>query len=134
MITLEFLRATARRNKRECWQWDSAHDDRGYALIGKGQRLYRIMHQLLIGPVLKNKVLHHTCHNPSCVNPYHLEMLTPTQHFIIHGVNDRKKLKTHCKYGHPLSGDNIYIYGTRRHCKTCRKIYAEKKREARHGR
>lgn len=28
--------------------------------------------------------------------------------------------KTHCKKGHPLEGDNVYLHRGHRHCKTCR--------------
>lgn len=40
---------------------------------------------------------------------------------------DRAK-KTHCRYGHPLSGTNVAWEGTRRRCRTCRN---EKDRRAR---
>ena len=30
--------------------------------------------------------------------------------------------QTHCKRGHPLSGDNLYIYGNRRACKACHQL------------
>lgn len=34
--------------------------------------------------------------------------------------------KTHCKYGHPLSGENLYVFGGQRVCKAC---HARRKRE-----
>lgn len=42
-------------------------------------------------------------------------------------------IKTHCKQGHPLSGDNLYISpndSSRRHCRECRKQNATKGKEA----
>ncbi len=29
--------------------------------------------------------------------------------------------KTHCKHGHLLSGDNLYLYDGRRYCRTCKR-------------
>ncbi len=33
-----------------------------------------------------------------------------------------KRARTHCKRGHPLSGDNVYLFDNHRHCKQCRKL------------
>jgi hypothetical protein len=38
--------------------------------------------------------------------------------------------KTHCKYGHPLSGDNVRFYRNRRHCRTCARLWTRAKRAA----
>ena len=38
-----------------------------------------------------------------------------------------KEKQTHCKRGHPLSGDNLYTSKDGyRHCKTCHKITTKK--------
>ncbi len=34
--------------------------------------------------------------------------------------------KTHCKHGHPLSGDNLYLWGTHRGCRACRSVAGRK--------
>jgi len=34
--------------------------------------------------------------------------------------------KTHCKRGHPLSGENLYRYRGERQCKTCRRMHARR--------
>lgn len=31
-----------------------------------------------------------------------------------------QKYRTHCSYGHPFSGDNLYLYHGKRYCKECR--------------
>jgi hypothetical protein len=30
--------------------------------------------------------------------------------------------KTHCKRGHLLSGDNLYLWKNHRHCKACKRL------------
>lgn len=39
----------------------------------------------------------------------------------------RCALKTHCKYGHLLSDDNLYVYGNQRQCKICTALRAKKR-------
>ena len=41
------------------------------------------------------------------------------------------KDKTHCKYGHPLRGMNVYIWKGRRCCMTCRAEAAQRLRDRR---
>lgn len=62
--------------------------------------------------------LDHLCKNKKCVNPDHLEPVTSQE-------NIKRSKKDVCPKGHPLSGDNLYRHGNRRHCITCRR---EKKR------
>jgi len=135
MKTWKWNAAALQAPKDECWLWDGAHDSYGYSLVGSGQRLHRIMYQLFRGAVPLNRILHHTCENPGCINPHHLEAMTQVEHSVLHkltelGVTSRR-LKTHCKHGHLLSGDNLYLYRGRRHCKACR-FTMHKRRQAAH--
>lgn len=42
----------------------------------------------------------------------------------------RNQSKTHCKRGHPLSGDNLYVSPSgSRHCRTCRNSWQQRFRE-----
>jgi hypothetical protein len=36
--------------------------------------------------------------------------------------------QTHCKRGHPLSGDNLYLNAGKRHCKACRREAVRRRR------
>lgn len=49
-----------------------------------------------------------------------------------HG-GEANRAKTHCAQGHPLSGDNLYVWKNCRQCRTCkraatRRCKAKKKR------
>lgn len=61
----------------------------------------------------------HLCRNRACVRRSHLEAVTQAEN------NSRswaaRGLKTHCKNGHPLSGENLHIATTgQRVCRACR--------------
>lgn len=40
---------------------------------------------------------------------------------MFHTTKVHSKNKTECDAGHPLSGDNLYEHGGRRHCRACRR-------------
>ena len=53
-----------------------------------------------------------------CVNPAHLEVLTPVAHYARHPTT-AGLLTGHCRHGHLLAGDNLVVRGGRRCCRTC---------------
>lgn len=108
----------------DCWEWTGAVSQYGYGLTRHGGYSTRMAHRALwselVGPIPKDMTIDHLCRNKLCVNPDHLEVVTmqvnQLRGYSPAGKNARK---THCKRGHPLSGDNIYRYGTQRICKQC---------------
>ena len=67
-----------------CWLWSGPLGGDGYARTTYGNKQYRI-HRLLylmgVGKIPRGKKhLHHTCRNRNCVNPAHLEPVTPKEH------------------------------------------------------
>ena len=114
-----------------CWLW-TASTARGYGIFWNGRRkvvAHRISYELFVGFIPNELQLDHLCRVRHCVNPGHLEPVTQQEN-ILRGegeaaVNARK---THCKRGHPFSGDNLYMrpaYNNRRKsraCRTCHKL------------
>ncbi|MFE0326316.1 HNH endonuclease [Streptomyces sp. NPDC058960] len=78
---------------------------------------------MLVGPIPDGMQLDHLCRERRSVRPDHLEPVTLVQN-VMRGesptaVNARK---THCRRGHGLDGDNLYVKPDgRRVCVTCRR-------------
>lgn len=71
-----------------CWEWIGYKTKHGYGQIGvDGNRLdyaHRIAYRWLVGPIPEGCGLHHTCENPACVNPAHLEAIKQADHIRLH--------------------------------------------------
>lgn len=111
-----------------CWIWLGQLDPGGYGKFDHG-RAHRKAYIEFRGPVPSSQHLDHLCRVRCCVNPDHLESVTPRENTMRSpvapaAVNARK---THCDKGHPLSGDNLVLRksnaGPTRGCATCMREY-----------
>jgi HNH endonuclease len=108
-----------------CWEYAGERDHHGYGLIkvGKRSRAHIVVYEHFCGPVQKGLKLHHICRNPPCCNFEHLLPLSQKDHLRLHSDE-----RTHCKYGHPLTGDNV-SYRTGKYEKRCRECLRRRARE-----
>jgi hypothetical protein len=103
----------------DCWSWRGARTSSGYGNVYDGARTekaHRIAYMITFGPVPSGLEVDHTCHNRSCVNPWHLRVVT-------HAANlrsSRPALASHCPRGHEY-GAHRNRRG-RRECLACRLI------------
>jgi hypothetical protein len=114
-----------------CWLWQMPLTDRGYAQFQankkKSMRAHRVAYEMMKGPIPADLELDHLCRVRHCVNPDHLEPVTHRENVMRakDGFPARQAAKTHCKRGHPLSGDNLLpnkLKKGSRACKTCNKM------------
>ena len=72
-----------------CWIWIGKPYPSGYAYFkfrGGRTQAHRFAFRMLrtFLPRYKGRMVHHRCHNPICVNPEHLQMVTFAQHRAKH--------------------------------------------------
>lgn len=59
-----------------CWIWRAGMGAAGYGM-NNSRAAHRVMYERHKGPIPDGLVLDHLCRNPPCVNPDHLEPVTP---------------------------------------------------------
>jgi hypothetical protein len=110
-----------------CWEWSGTRNAAGYGCLwvgGRYQMAHRLSWELHRSPIAAGLHIDHLCRNTCCVNPDHLEPVTPGENVrrsptAPPAVNARKTL---CVRGHPLTPDNLDSHSLkhgRRACKEC---------------
>jgi hypothetical protein len=116
-----------------CWQWTGSVSGRyGHGEIGAGRRgegnlkAHRVSWEIHHGPIPIGLQVLHRCDNGLCVNPGHLRLGTQGDNMREMSAKGRQRNqnsgKTHCKRGHRLAGENLYVAprSQARQCKTCK--------------
>ena len=102
-----------------CWLWLGALRE-GYGLYStrrpkSTRNAHRVVYELLVGPIPSGLQLDHKCRVRRCVNPEHLEPVTPRENVLRgEGVAAQHAKRVTCKNGHPLIWD-----GWQRRCRPC---------------
>lgn len=117
-------------SKDHCWLWFGNTTKKGYgrySAFKQDLRAHIAVYIKFFGSYDKSLILHHTCTNKLCVNPYHMELLTEQEHIFKHqSMAVVNKAKTHCLRGHEFtSGNTRSAKGNRRICRECARLNAQ---------
>jgi HNH endonuclease len=118
-----------------CWEWLGSDNGRGYGkfVVGRKHALaHRWAYEHFKGPIPAGLTIDHLCRNRRCVNPDHMEVVTMRTNLMRgdapSAINARK---THCRHGHELAPENVYLSSNGRACRACvlagqrRRYYAD---------
>ena len=120
-----FWKMVDKRDPNECWPWKGYTDTRGYAGFAvRSERKnltsgkpHRFSWELANAKEIPDDMeIDHTCKNPSCVNPKHLEVVTHAEH-----MKREQARRTHCQKGHLYEKVGFKMFRERRYCLLCLK-------------
>lgn len=119
-----------------CWLWfgTASHGDYGQLKWGSGMRYaHRVAYSVLAGGVPEGLQLDHLCRVRRCVNPAHLEPVTPRVN-VLRGLSPlvtkrRHALVTYCPRGHEYTKENTMTRPSAPNERSCRQCQRDRQRE-----
>ncbi len=109
-----------------CWLWIGNMNPNGYGYFLR-EPAHRFVYQTIVGDIPDGLHLDHLCRVRSCVNPDHLEPVTPLENVRRSNCAEVQRalarMRTHCRRGHEYTADNLYITAVgHRCCRACSRL------------
>lgn len=103
-----------------CWLWTGSLNASGYS----SHLAHRTFYELLIAEIPQGMQLDHLCRVRNCVNPHHMEVVTPQENKRRSRVVGPFQPVSYCRNGHALIGNNRRVWsdgrgGKRVYCYLC---------------
>jgi hypothetical protein len=122
-----------------CWLWTAGQTGRD-AKRGRGYGMFYFGNQRMLahrwawahwrGEIPEGMQIDHLCKVKRCVNPDHLEVVTPAENMARQAATVPFQLRaTHCPNGHAYEPDNAYVWGHTVRCRECRRLSDIRARE-----
>lgn len=113
----------------ECWPWEGSMRANGYGRFGEPTKLaHRMSYEYFRGEIPDDLQLDHLCRNRGCINPWHLEPVTPRENLLRGQTKAAENAaKTHCPQGHPYDERSVRKNGSRR-CLECHRQHERRVR------
>jgi hypothetical protein len=136
-----FWEKVEKRGPDECWPWRGATmpSGRGVTMDEQSRRLYAPRAAVILSgrEMPAEKYACHHCDNPNCVNPAHIYVGDAYTNAVDSAARGRwinpMSIKTHCKNGHPFSGDNLIERDAAKKHRRCRACQQASKRRYYYG-
>jgi hypothetical protein len=112
----------------QCWLFTGSapHGYGRIKLTGERRNVHahRVAYEAKVGPIPDGMVIDHLCRVKRCVNPAHLEVVTPGENVrrgIVGQINRaRAWTQPACKRGHEWTDESTYVRPNgRRRCRIC---------------
>lgn len=107
-----------------CWKWTGCICKDGYGqikMIPNMRRAHRVSYEVFVGPIPEGLQIDHLCRCRSCINPEHLEPVTPKENIRRSPIAPASlnAMMTHCTNGHKFTQENLVPGIKQRRCKIC---------------